>query len=69
MIFNIMERKNLEEQVLVLGNEVKDLELSYLSTSNSIDLAFSHSLGFKETDIKFATRKVLGSIKIPQNEI
>jgi len=72
MVFNIVERRSLEKYALSLSNEVRDMELTYLSVSNNIDLAFAHSLGFKETDIKFATRKSLGSlgsIKIANNEI
>lgn len=72
MVSDIIQRKNLESRARVLSNEVSDLELAYFSLSNNIDLNFSHSLGFKETNVKFATRKSLGSlghIKISQNEI
>ena len=60
MVFNIVERKSLEKESLALSSEVSDMELSYLSISNNIDLNYSHALGFKETNIKFATRKALG---------
>ena len=80
MVFNIVERRALEKDILVLSNEVRDLELTYLSMSNDIDLALAHSLGFREIDVKFATRKSLGrlsgsaeeplgSIKVAKNEI
>ena len=69
MVFNIVERRALEEGARTLSTEVGDLELSYLDASSDIDLELSHSLGFKETNIKFATRKTLGSIKLAQNEI
>jgi len=72
MVFNIVERRSLEKEALALSNEVGELELSYLSLSSGIDLALSHSLGFKETNTKFATRKSLGSlggIKMANNEI
>lgn len=69
MVFNIIERKNLEEQARTLESAVGKLELSYLSASGNVDLNLSHSLGFKETQIKFATRKALGSIKMAKNEI
>src|SRR3989344_8105934 len=62
MVFNIVERRSLEKEALALSNEVGELELSYLSLSSGIDLALSHSLGFKETNTKFATRKSLGSL-------
>lgn len=69
MVMNIVERRSLEKETFSLSNEVRDMELVYLSMSNNIDLAFSHSIGFKETAAKFATRKSLGSIKIAKNEI
>jgi hypothetical protein len=68
-VFNIIERKTLEKEALTLGNEVGNLELSYLSLSNSVDLTLSSSMGFKETKATFATRKSLGSLKITNNEI
>ena len=78
MMMNIMERRSLESDLRVLGSEVRDLELTYLSISNDIDLAFSYSLGFKETKANFTTRKVLGyvpirdlssNVKIAQNDL
>jgi hypothetical protein len=69
MVFDIVERKALEKEVATLSNEVGELELSYLSVSNSIDLSLSSSMGFKETKATFATRKSLGSIKLAKNEI
>jgi hypothetical protein len=71
-VFNIVERKALESNARALSNEVRDLELVYLSMSSKIDLSFSHEMGFKETDTQFATRKSLkslGVIGFVQNEI
>jgi len=69
MIFDIVQRKTLEKEILTLSNEVRSLELSYLSISNSVDVALSSSMGFKETKATFATRKALGSLKLANNEI
>lgn len=69
MVFNIVERKSLEGYAQTLSNEVSNLELEYLSTSQKVDLNLAYSLGFKETKAKFATRKALGSINIAKNEI
>ncbi len=72
MVFNIVERRALESEARTLSSEVGEMELVYLSLSNDIDLAMSHSFGFKETKAKFATRKSLdtfGSIKLVNNEI
>lgn len=69
MVFDIVQRKTLEKEILTLSSEVSNLELSYLSISKSIDLTLSSSMGFKETKATFATRKSLGSIERPLNEI
>lgn len=62
MVFNIVERRAFETDARVLSSEVGDLELIYLSMSNDIDLALSHSMGFKETKAKFTTRKSISSL-------
>ena len=69
MVYNIVERKSLEADARNIGNEVRDLELSYLALSNSIDLTFAHSIGFSESKPKYVTRKALGSITMRDNEI
>jgi hypothetical protein len=69
MVFNIVQRKALEKESLTLENSVGDLELSYLSISDSVDLSLSSSMGYKETHINYATRKALGSLKFNNNEI
>src|SRR3989338_672742 len=62
MVFNIVERRQLEADARTLSSEVGDLELVYLSLSSKIDLNFSYSMGFQEAKTKFATRKSLGSL-------
>ncbi len=69
MVFNIVERKSFEISARTLSNEVGSLELQYLSLSNGIDLAFSHSLGFKEAKASFATRKPLGYAAGADNDL
>ena len=60
--FDIVQRRTLESDARILSKEVADLELRYLSAANTIDLDFSHALGFKETKANFTTRKPLGSL-------
>jgi hypothetical protein len=60
MVFNIVERKTLEKETLSLVNEIGELELSFLSVSNSVDMNLSSTMGFKETKATFAIRKSLG---------
>ena len=79
MVFDIVQRRALEKEILVLTSEVNNLELSYLSISSSVDMALSQSMGFKEATLNFATRKSLGysstgealngSLKLVKNEI
>lgn len=60
MVFDIVARKTLETEARNLSNEVRELEIVYLNESNKIDIAFANSLGFKETQANFATRKPIG---------
>lgn len=72
MVMNIVERRGLEADLRSLSSEVRNLELTYLSISNNVDLPLSYSLGFKETKANFVTRKSLGSAtrpKIAQNDL
>jgi len=78
MVRNIVERRSLEINALSLSNEVGNLESTYLSLSNGVDLNLSSSLGFKEVKATFATRKALGlnstgesfgNVKIAPNDI
>ena len=62
MVVNIVERRSLEAEARTLTNEVRNLEVIYLSKTNDIDLTLSHSLGFRETKTTFATRKALGFV-------
>ena len=65
MVMNIVERKSLEATARGLESVVGNLELTYLSKSNDVDLALSYSLGFKEAKTSFTTRKSLGLIFVP----
>jgi hypothetical protein len=69
MVFNIVQRNTLEKQELALSSNVGNLELSYLAVSNSVDVALSSSMGFKSTQVNYAIRKTLGSLKTDNNEI
>jgi len=75
-VFNIVQRKNLEKQEVGLSSNVGNLELSYLSVSNSVDIALSSSMGFGPTKVNYAVRKSvsyntqnLGSLNTNNNEI
>lgn len=69
MVFNIVERRALEKEMLSLSNEVEKLEVTYLSVTNSVDMNLSSTMGFKETKATFATRRALGFVKSSNNEI
>lgn len=67
MVRNIAERQSFEINARALTTEVRNLEVTYLSMSNNIDLAYSYSLGFKNTQATFATRKALGLFSVPDS--
>ena len=75
MVKNIVERQGLEAKSRSLTNEVRDLEVSYLSLSNGLDLDFSYSLGFKDAKVTFVTRKASLSLlpssgaKVAKNDL
>ncbi len=72
MVFNIVERRALEEEARALASEVSDLELDYISRMSGVDLNFAYSLGYKEVKPRFATRKSLGAlpnINLAKNDI
>ena len=69
MIKNIVERKTFENSARALHNEVSELELTYLSESQKIDLELSKTLGFRESVAKYVTRQSIGILKLGKNEI
>ncbi len=74
MVKNIVERKGLENEARSLSTDVANMELTYLSLSNNVDMNLSHSLGFKETKATFATSKPVGILpthnsSVAQNDI
>lgn len=58
-VFNVVERKVVENNVKVLASDVTELEQKYFSLDNSIDLMGAQALGFKEASkvLHFASRK------------
>lgn len=76
IIFNIVQRKNIEMSIRDVGNEVMTLESTYLAMSSKLDLDYSHTIGFNDAKATFAVRKTLpslgynfGSVKSANNEI
>ena len=72
MVFDIVQRKTLEKEMLALSNDVGQLELSYLSTAGRMDASLSGELGLKEIKPTYATRKSLnslGALSLGNNEI
>ncbi|MFA7192329.1 MAG: hypothetical protein WC089_03470 [Candidatus Paceibacterota bacterium] len=63
--FNVLARKSLESNMREVGSRVSNLELSYLSISNSIDKNFASSLGFVDAASPiFATRIVASRVAV-----
>ncbi|MFA5751336.1 MAG: hypothetical protein WC898_03540 [Candidatus Paceibacterota bacterium] len=68
-VFNIVERKSLENEYRALANEVSELELNYLSVTEKIDLKFSMTRGFKEINPEYISRNPIGTALLVKNEI
>lgn len=60
MVWNIVDRKNMEKEQQVLAAELGDLELRYLALSGSLDMELSRAMGFTETRASFAPKRSLG---------
>ncbi|MEK7569807.1 MAG: hypothetical protein AAB500_02895 [Patescibacteria group bacterium] len=55
-VWNIVERRALEREAQVLGNDVNELELAYIAELGKIDASYSKALGFAEVKPKFVSR-------------
>jgi len=69
--FNIIERKDIRNEIGLVNSNIGNLELEYLSLSNQIDLELVSSLGFKDSNnTYFVSRKtLLGSVSYVNNGI
>ena len=57
--FNVIARKSLENTERILGSNISNLELNYLSNINEINKTRAESLGFVDTKSNlFATRSI-----------
>lgn len=68
LVWNIVERKDLNKEVQALSTEVSELELQYLAIASEIDEELSRTMGFKEMTANFATRRSLGAVNLAPNE-
>ena len=72
IVFNIVARKNIENESRLLSSKIGQLELEYLSLSGKVDMQLAQSLGFNEvikTNSHFASRKVTTkSVALTNNE-
>ena len=57
--FNVIARKSLENTSRMLGSNISQLELTYLSNMNEVNKNRATSLGFVDTNSNiFATRSI-----------
>lgn len=57
--FNIVARKSLENTEKILGSNISQLELTYLSSMNDINKTRAEGLGFQDAKSSiFATRAI-----------
>lgn len=63
--FNVLARKSIENNMREVGSRVNNLELTYLSVSNSVDKNFALSAGFVDADHPiFATRTDVSRVAV-----
>jgi len=62
--FNILARKTLENTAKNLGNEVSDLEITYLNKTNEINKNYVLSLGFVEAEPDIFVTKTASQVAI-----
>jgi hypothetical protein len=59
-IVNVVERKEIEEEMADSGSRVSNLEVTYIELENKIDLDFAYFLGYKEAgNVRFISRNSL----------
>ncbi len=49
IVFNIVERKNIENVMRDISSTVSSLQVEYFNLNNKIDLAYAKSIGFSES--------------------
>ena len=61
-IINVVERQKIEKEITSINSRINDLESSYISLNNKINLDLAHSLGFvKVAKEKYVYRKTLSA--------
>jgi len=71
-ILNIVERKDINKEMVFLSSDVSEMEMEYFALSNKIDLPYIYSLGFKDASsyTSYASRKALTKrLSFNNNEI
>lgn len=69
-ILNVVERKNIEKEIVELNSEVLVLETEYINLESAVDLKMASELSFVETSItKYVSKKSLGKSLSLNNEI
>ena len=49
IVFNIVDRKNIETEMRDISSSVSSLQVEYFNLNNKIDLAYAKSIGFSES--------------------
>lgn len=61
-IINVVERQKIEKEIASINSRISDLESSYISLNNKINLEYAFSAGFvKVAKEKYVRRKTLGA--------
>lgn len=69
IVWDIVQRRNLEAEATTLSNNVQNLQLQYFTASNQVDLALAQTMGFQQIKPNFAVvHNDLDSIKVAIND-
>ncbi len=59
IVLNIVERENLENDIVALSSKISGFEFNYIALKNDIDIDYAHSIGFVDVkNVKFASRRL-----------
>jgi len=62
-IYNIIERKNIEDNIRNLSSTVSQMELDYLSLNEGINLSLAKDLGLSEPkNVYFSQKSLVGNL-------
>lgn len=68
IVFNIVARKTVETSAHLVSSEIADLEVAYLSLTNTIDMSRATALGFSESKNIYYAKRIESSKNLSWND-